>query len=93
MKNLLTPQSDFYGQSKIISTSSSPFKISNVEIEGFTESQSNIFHQLSSDTSVLSSSDKNDANKRMKRFQKFDTIEVEDPIKIFLAGAKFREKL
>jgi len=28
----------------------------------------------------------------MKRFQKFDTIEVEDPIKIFLAGAKFREK-
>lgn len=28
----------------------------------------------------------------MKRFQKFNTIEVEDPIKIFLAGAKFREK-
>lgn len=28
----------------------------------------------------------------MKRFQKFDTIKVEDPIKIFLAGSKFREK-
>lgn len=28
----------------------------------------------------------------MKRFQKFDTIEVEDPIKISLAEAKFREK-
>jgi len=28
----------------------------------------------------------------MKRFQNFDTIEVEDPIKMFLAGAKFREK-
>lgn len=28
----------------------------------------------------------------MKKFHKFDSIEVEDPIKVFLAGAKFRVK-
>lgn len=33
-----------------------------------------------------------DAVNRMKSFQKFNAIDVEDPIRIFLVGAKFRQK-
>lgn len=28
----------------------------------------------------------------MKKFQKVDAVDIENPIRIFLAGAKFREK-
>jgi len=28
----------------------------------------------------------------MKKFCKFDTIDVENPLRIFIAGAKFRRK-
>jgi len=27
----------------------------------------------------------------MKKFSKFDTIDVENPLRIFIAGAKFRD--
>jgi len=30
-----------------------------------------------------------DSVKQMKRYQKYDKIDVEQPIKIFIAGAKF----
>ncbi|CAI6359911.1 unnamed protein product [Macrosiphum euphorbiae] len=33
-----------------------------------------------------------DSVKQMKRYQKYDKIDVEQPIKIFIAGAKFRGK-
>jgi len=33
-----------------------------------------------------------DSVKPMKRYQKYDKIDVEQPIKIFIAGAKFRGK-
>ncbi|XP_029348521.1 uncharacterized protein LOC115035028, partial [Acyrthosiphon pisum] len=60
-------QSDFYGPSKIISTPSSPFKISaTVGSKGITESQSNVLG-LSSNTSVLSLSDKNDILHKLYR--------------------------
>lgn len=33
-----------------------------------------------------------DAVKNMKRYHKYDKIDVEQPMKIFIAGAKFRDK-
>ncbi|KAL5241021.1 hypothetical protein ACI65C_008431 [Semiaphis heraclei] len=32
-----------------------------------------------------------DSIKLMKKFNKFDTIEVETPLRIFISGAKFRD--
>ena len=32
-----------------------------------------------------------DAVKNMKRYHKYDKIDVEQPMKIFIAGAKFRD--
>lgn len=34
---------------------------------------------------------KTEAVKKMKKFSKFDTIDVENSLRIFIAGAKFRD--